>query len=210
MAEPHVALHWMADDIKKKQKTTNKKRHAHYCYRCVAAVVRIRDLGAEGAEAKPTVHFGSESVVQNRPSPPSTLFNLQPPIKTPKPQQWKKRKVLVKNGIEFWRCRREDKIGTRIALELSVVAACHKYDGFVPSQSDGTPHWAIKEEGIPIHPAQAERHIHWPILLRDQPRRVVDYVYLMYATTGMKTPLRLVNQCMDASDIFFDSFTYIV
>ena len=61
--------------------------------------------------------------------------------------------------------------------------------------------WVIKEEGTPIDPAQGERqhqpHIHWPILLRDQPRRIVDYFYLMYPMIGMATTLRLINECMD-------------
>ena len=62
--------------------------------------------------------------------------------------------------------------------------------------------WVIKEDGIPIDPAQSERHnqpyIHWPLLLRDQPKRIVDYFYLMYPMIGMPTTLRLINECMDA------------
>ena len=45
---------------------------------------------------------------------------------------------------------------------------------------------------------QHQPHIHWPILLRDQPRRIVDYFYLMYPMIGMATTLRLINECMDS------------
>ena len=62
--------------------------------------------------------------------------------------------------------------------------------------------WVIKEDGIPIDPAQGERqhepYIHWPCLLRDQPRRIVDHFYLMYPMVGMPTTLRHINECMDS------------
>ena len=54
---------------------------------------------------------------------------------------------------------------------------------------------------IPIDSAQGERqhqpYIHWSLQLRDQPKRIVDYFYLMYPIIGMATTLRLINECMD-------------